>query len=528
MAKHTLAGLQGREDLQKLSVRAEGELREIVHDQATRLFGSYLGEAVKALTKADDRKTQDMGRSLKQHERDWVQAYIGQLENRLFLARADDEDEAAQDDRASVGLIAMAKALLLAETQYFKVIAEIDARLNRIRLIMDLQINSKALAPTGLHQAMLRTLDQMRWPASGRDQVFMSFERHFISKLEPLYQSVVECLREIGSEAAKLVVNTAMESAAPETPAEQRAKEKWMQPPDDQLEVDDTTAAMLTRLALEGDGDGYTDGLLAADLLALMDKRPLPGIAKERGWVPVQRTSLAGHFLNEVKSDPTVRNHEADKHESLRMPLVKSALADSSVFTDASHPLASLIDEHMTKAARHRLQNRQESEQMADSLHDILAMFDLAPDFVRESMSTAEPLEDAQIQRFYELQRKQAAQRREFVIGEAKRIVAEEIERSSFARDVPPPAQRFLTKVWAALMTQRLLKFGASDDRWNDSIDKMDQLIDMLESRNPKDKPPDEWVNLIKHMCDDLTKGGLPATQKAAVLKMLEAARKSP
>ncbi len=542
MASHTVASLQGREDLSALANSAREQLRTILREELRPLLASFVDKTADLLLKpasadhnpADTRKNSDLARKLKQNASIWCDTLQDQVEGRLFMV----EDATGQrklpeqNGSANASLIAVAKALLIAETRYFKKIAEIDARFNRVRLIMSLSVDNKAVAPTGLHQALEQTADKLDWPLAGRKVLYSSFEVHVIGNLERLYERMLQLFRNVGSEAAQMVVESTFDLSQIEDSAPagqgQDAPKNWMQPPGEITDVDGKTAAMLTRLALENDGEGYTDGLLAADLLALMDKRPLPGISYESGLISVQRTSLAGHFLNEVKADPLLSRDMDAQHEPLRMPLVKSAIADNSVFTDASHPLASLIDEHMTKAARHRLVNAEEAQEMQDSLARVLEMFDLSPDFVRESMAKAEPLKDEQIERFYALQRKQAAQRREFVISEARRVVARELERSTFARDVPAPAKRFLEKAWSALLTQRLLKYGASNPIWQDGIDKTDQLIDLLEARDPAAKPPQEWVELIRSMIDELVKGGLPAEQRGNILKMLEAARKTP
>ncbi len=536
MLNHTVAGTRTEPSLLDMAAQADAQLLSTVRAELGALFDHFVGATQaelasshgSALAANGSPKNKELARSLKQQAHDWQRSFMAQLEARLCAADADLDFQATPgNDRVSAGLMAMAKALLLAETQYFKLITEIDARLNRIRLILALHFDARVLGPTGLHQVLERSADEMGWSVANRRVLMNNFERHFVVGLEPLYLKLLAELKEIGSKAATWIVDH--QSVQPETAERKPARpSNWMQPPSDKHAVDSDTTAMLTHLALSNDGDGYTDGLLAADLLALMDRRPLPGLTQEQGQISVQKTGLAGHFLNQVKADPMVPQAQDAQHETLRMPLVKSALADSSVFTDATHPLASLIDEHMTRAARQRLIDPAQADQMSESLNEILSLFDLAPDFVRDSMASAVPLEDGQIARFYELQREQAAQRREFVISEAKLMVAEEVERSTFCRSVPAPARRFLSHTWGALLTQRLLKYGAAHGLWRDGIDKMDQLVDLLEARDPGQRPPKEWVALIRSMLGDLVQAGLPSEKRGQLIAVLEAARKTP
>ncbi|MGJ8670365.1 MAG: DUF1631 family protein [Oceanococcus sp.] len=538
------AALKGSPELDRLKSDALEQLRGLVARELSPVLTRFIEQTQVLLLRpdsadhnnADIRKNAEVARKMKQQAEQWKAGLLRHIEQRVFHAEAAPNfADHSETERANASLIAMAKALLIAETKYFKRIAEIDARMNRVRLIVDLGIDNKALAPTGLHQALVATADDMDWPRGARKLLYSSFEANVINQLDPLYDCLVEASRGIGREAAQLIVESTFDlSDLDETEQEQKAQQEprqWMSVPKEAhslpAAVDGKTTAMLTTLALQDEGEGYSDGLLAADLLALMDRRPLPGLTGESGDLSVQRTSLAGHFLNEVTADPMVDKTNKAQHEPLRMPLVKSAIADSTMFTDVSHPLSSLIDDHLTRAARHRLQNVEEAQEMEDSLGEVLSLFELAPDFVRESMSQVQPLQDDQIERFYELQRQQAGQRREFVINEAKRLVAEELERSCFARNVPAPAQRFLQKAWSALLTQRLLKFGASAAQWKAGIQKMDALIELLEERDPASRPTPDWVNLIKGMAEDLVKGGLPVDQRGNIIKMLEAARKT-
>lgn len=538
-------GLKSTPELDELKQTARQGLEQIVIDELGPVISRFIEQTQATLLRpdtashnpAETKRNAELARKLKQQAQEWHGHLLNQVRERVFAGAASDQDaEHAEAERANASLIAMAKALLIAETKYFKKIAEIDARMNRVRLIVDLGVDNKAIAPTGLHQALVATADDLKWPPQSRKLLYACFENHVVNQLETLYERLLVEVRRIGQRAAQLIVEstfdlTQLENDAESTQDLTEAPRQWMSPPKDAASipanVDGKTQAMLTRLALQDEGEGYSDGLLAADLLALMDRRPLPGLSQEDGDFSVQRTSLAGHFLNEVTADPLVDKSDVTQHEPLRMPLVKSAIADSTIFTDAAHPLAGLIDDHLTRAARHRLKDAAAAQEMEDQLSEVLSLFELAPDFVRESMSGVKPLEDDQIQRFYELQRQQAAQRRQFVINEAKRLVAEELERSCFARNVPAPAQRFLEKAWSALLTQRLLKFGASAPQWKAAIEKTDRLIEFLEERDRTAKPSPEWIALIKSMCDDLIAGGLPADQRGNIIKLLEAARQS-
>lgn len=505
-------------------------LRHHVELAVGELFDSFIDELGTALDgpagkNLDERTRSELTRLARVKKKDWTATFVAYIDQRLLGNTPAGDIADATHSAQSAQTIATAKALLLAETRYFKLITELDARLNRLRLMLAVPIYASGLAPVSLFQALTVTAKGISWPTRHDRPLFEAFDGRFICRLQPVYELLLAEIKRITTQAAQ----TAKPRPAPPPPPTARPKPaaERMQPPADQHQVDPQTAAMLNRFAVDSDGEGYTDGLLAADLLALMDHRPLPGISEEQLNINLQRMSLAGHYLNEVTVDPLVPADLRPEHESLRLPLVKSALVDASVFTADSHPLRSMIDELMLRSATLRLADDPESRRVTELLQEVLSQFDLAPDFVRDAMATSEPLEDSQVQRFFELQRQQAEQRKQFVINEAKRMVAEELERCSFGRDLPPHGKQFIDKAWSTLLTKRLLQHGASHDSWSDGLEQADLLVDMLESRDPEAPPSDAWKRLCTGLCDDLVEAGLPKEQRGKLLAMLEAARRT-
>jgi len=55
----------------------------------------------------------------------------------------------------------------------------------------------------------------------------------------------------------------------------------------------------------------------------------------------------------------------------------------------------------------------------------------------------------------------------------------------TFGRQVPEPLQDFLRLCWGPLLMKRLLDHGASDSRWSEDLDLLDQLIEQLDGRGP-------------------------------------------
>ena len=521
---------------QRLGIAAAEELRQAMRSQLSDLFTHFINQFPAAVTSAavntsnpkDQAALKELARTLPVNASRWVETFVEHVDVHLIGGtlpqRGHSEADGAQDS------VKIANIELRAEGRYQKLVMELDARVNRLRLMLYIPVYTKAVAPTGLCRSLQDTADAMNWPAPLRGLLFERFDALAIPALERVYRSLIETLTRIGTAALAASAQPAAQTGSPPPRPVPRPKKPAtaMAPPPDPLKVDPETLAMLQSLALKSDGAGYTDGLLAADLLALADHRPLPGVAQNQSWAPLQRMGLAGHFLNEATADPMVPEESASQHEMVRMPLVKSALSDESLFTATVHPLGSLVHEMLLKSATSRVTGNTETRRNAELLQDLLVHFNLAPEFVRLAMRNAQPIPETQIQRFFELQRQQAQERREFVILEAKRMVIRQLEQYTFGRATPEPAMKFLNRAWGPLLTKRLLQHGADHPLSKAGVALMDQLLDQLDVRLPNDPAPVEWLELSQTIRKALIAEGMAPEKVTVALASLEAARKTP
>lgn len=537
MARMDTQAAPESQQLQRLGVAAAEQLRKTVRDALVDVFGEFLRQlpgslnemAARAAAPSDRTALAELARALPPKAKAWVDTFAQRVDHQLIggvvaPANGDVDLPSGVDDS-----VALAGVELRAEERYQKLTTELDARFNRVRLMMYVPIYSKALAPAGLVRSLQDTADAMGWPPRHRRLLLEKFDAIVVPKLEKLYKALIATLTRIGMEVTKATAaGGSPKIAAPPAAPRIAQSPTTMQAPSDPRRLDADSIGMLQQLALKGDGDGYTDGLLAADLLALADGKPLPGVQQDQSWVPIQRISLAGHFLNIVIQDAMVPGDLKPQHESVRFPLMKSALTDDTLFTSRTHPLGTLINELLLKSATSRVTGNTETRRMADLLQQVLVQFDLAPEFVRQAMRGSRPIEESQIQRFFDLQRQQAQQRRDFVIAEAKRVVVKHLEQATFARDVPAPAIRFLNQAWGPLLTKRLLQHGAASQQWKEALAQMERLLDLLEARKPGEAPPAEWKPLLQAMGQALIGEGMPTPRVTESLRALDASRSMP
>lgn len=529
MNKKTVEGQTASPQLQRIGAGAADELRAVVRAALGGLFTGFMDHMRAALTqaaqavpnRAAQASSQQLTQQLASTAEGWSNGFLKHVDDQLVggLAGSRQESTRAQGGAEEVAVAGME---LRAEARYQAQIAELDVRLNRIRLMLYVPIYARALAPAGLFRSLHDTAEAQGWPVAQRLFLFKQFDAKVIPQLETLYRMLLDALKTIGAAAEKVAADNppAAEAAAPVIHAKPVADRDALTG-----KVDTATLAMLKACSLNTSGEGYSDGSLAADLLALADKRPLPGMTQQQCDVPLQRMELAGRFLNEVIADPLVPAELRPQHEAMRLPLIKSALADPTLFTEASHPLRSLVNEFMQKSALSRITNTPESRRMADLLKEVLENFNLAPDFVRQAMVKAEPIQKGQIQRFFEQQRQQAEQSRLAVISEAKRLVARELQRASFGPDVPAPAIKFLDNAWGPVATRQLLQYGAADEHWKGTLQLMEQIMAALETRQPDEPPTPEWKELMRGVTHTMQAEGMSKAAIKEALSGLEAAR---
>lgn len=541
----TVATPKGSNDSVPSGGVATEELRRVVRHSLSEMFSRFLRQLPGALNNsghsaAERQLRQELATEIPVNAHYWLTTFVAEVDARLLGRQvvANPTNSLASGTEETV---ALANLELRGEALHNRLFTEFDTQLNRVAKIVRLPFYSKALAPAGLYRALLDSADAIEWPVAQRRVLFEKFDELVITPLAPLYRALLDVLQRQGNEppatAAPASVDDAFEPGTATLPMPHRIDavaspaptlKPTPTPTQRPLTVDEKTRSMLQAQAQQASNDSYNDGSLAVDLLALVDRKPLPGTENDQTWAPLQRMSLAGQFLNDAVSDPVIPEALRSQHEAMRFPLMKSALADQSFFTAVTHPLRSLVNELMLKSATSRVTGNTETRRVSELLQQVLVQFDLAPDFVRQAMQTAQAIDEVHVRNFFELQKQQALQRREVVISEAKRLVIRELELHTFGREIPESVIRFLNTVWGPLLAKRLLINGVNHPQWKNAVGLMQQLLDHLDARPYGDPPSIAWPDLLDSLRHELTAAGLSTAQISAAMTPLEAAHRPP
>ncbi len=264
----------------------------------------------------------------------WISGLIRRVDANL-IGTADAAKIQARDKANSAGdELMLTRIELRAEAQFSELVVELSTRLDSIRRTVYFPVRTGALAPAGLCRALQDTATEMQCSSAHVRVLFGKFDEMVFPDLPRLYQRLTGALSDIemrAAEAASLLERETVRAASlrgdPALPSGVTAA-TFAKRAATAEELDAKTNNMLIQVAStpEKPGEPYSDRALASDLLTLQTPDPLPGadIQIEQRWIPLQRISLAGKFLNEVIADPLVAGSDlGPQHESVRFPLLK-------------------------------------------------------------------------------------------------------------------------------------------------------------------------------------------------------------
>lgn len=535
--------MQQAAHLKRLGLATAEELRKTVRSALTDLFAAFVQRLPADFTEmafaAGDLKVQhaygELAMLVAEKGAVWLESYVQRIDSAMVDGNVPLREAPATPAEHEAATI-VANAELRAESLHRKLVGEMDARVDRLRLLLFIPLHTRALAPATLVRTLQETAGAIGWPVSQRQPLFQKFEDMVVVQLGQLYESLIASLKVISTAATRAAqegpapAKAAAPPPPPPPPVPKPAPPPMVAPPVQRVapppQVDQNTVSMLKNFAdnaITAPGT-YTDGSLAADLLSMTGPQIIPTAESDQNWIPLQRMSLAGRFINDAISDALVPEDLRSQHESVRFPVVKSALADSTLFTAAAHPINSLVNDLMLKSATSRLTGNAEARRAVERLQQVLVQFDLAPEFVKEAMLNQAPIDEAQIQRFFEWKKEEAEARRQSILNEVRRLVMRQIEMATFGRNVPESVMKFLTSAWGPLLMKRLLNHGAEHEQWKEGLKLMEELIDEVDQPFP-DKDTEPWERLMKTLEAALVAIGMAAERVRASIDGLQAAR---
>ena len=245
------------------------------------------------------------------------------------------------------------------------------------------------------------------------------------------------------------------------------------------LYLDPHTKRLLQKIARTraDKSSGYSNADFAAELLRAEHLKLTEGHLGGLNRAVIQRLALLGRMFGAIARDPNLPVPFKQRFESLRFPLIKSSLADSTFFTQRVHPLRSIAEDLLRRAAESRMNGRGAEQQLLDVVQHVGEVFDLNADFVRPVLGHLPPLTAEVIDRFLaelDEDRKEGEINRYHSARDRVNLI---IESRMFGAELPPLLHILIRGDWSAVLIRRLLSQGPDSEAWRDGMDVLDGLL---------------------------------------------------
>jgi hypothetical protein len=332
-------------------------------------------------------------------------------------------------------------------------------------------------APERVQSALRNAIARAELPARTSDLVLEMLETGVFSHLDQVYRRVAERIEQYSLPGEGITFPIAANQPAPSstTPA---------------LHVDPYTKALLVEISqsretAEARRTGYTNAQLAAELLENIKAERNEGTVPVRGRAIIQRLALVGRMFGAVRLEARLPAKFHENFEALRFPVIKSALADSSFFSQRTHSLRLIAADLVQKGAQAFLCNGEDSRHLAELLDRHAGDFDLSAAFVRPALSGLRPLPSKVIDEFLADLQDEVESRANWARDRARKVAAAAIERRYMGKLIPYSVLPLINEYWMQVLAHRLLAQGHGGAAWDEGIECLDLLMEHALGDNP-------------------------------------------
>lgn len=243
-------------------------------------------------------------------------------------------------------------------------------------------------------------------------------------------------------------------------------------------------------------------------------------------WVDAaaQRIRMVGQMINGILADPLLPPAVHPLFESLRLPLIKSALADASFLSSHGHPVRALVQELATMAASSQVIGRSAVSRTQQLAREVQNQFDLSSHFVSVAMHEARCLSRDDEHHFDAECRAQEQQRRVEVLQRADNLVRVQVEEALLGTDLPDAIAALIEQAWAPMMRLRLLQNGREGVPYRGAVSRLEALVESFHCTGASKSGGVDPAATLRAMSRELNDAQLPQT---LLHRLMGAARKA-
>ena len=235
-----------------------------------------------------------------------------------------------------------------------------------------------------------------------------------------------------------------------------------------------------------------------------------------------QRLSLAGRMFDDILAEPMLPEPLRPAIEKLRYPVYRTALTDPNFFANQGHPLRRLLADLLEQAVSAQTSETAQS-QLRETLRAAAALQADTTGLRAESLASAQPVSDNEVEGFLRQMREQTRARREALLMRVRRQVSQELEVQTLGRAVPHPVMNLLRKGVGPLMAVRLLKHGRGSEAYRESHVLPERILHSLEFIPPPSlEELQSREELLSHIVGALADIGMGEDKIEALLNGLQ------
>ena len=448
------------------------------------------------------------------------------------------DDLALRESRAVEEMIAVSNMETKAENLYLQVLWEIDRRLEWLVESRAAPLSREALSPASICRAFQKGAESLEVELDIQLVIYKLFDRRVISDLAGFYNDALSLLIEHGVQPATIPALRRRQgsgSGGPGASSRRATQSGWSHAaagtsgkfdgPSSMSAADPHTIALLQQIAgqIERQMGGqfaassfpssasvpYGDADLANDLATAMQGRPIIGWADQQVHAYAQRTGLVGQMFNDLLENIELPESARHHFDLLRFSAIKSALKDSSFFTDARHPVRGLIAEMTTMAATARVSGSDSIARLEQLITAIRSQFEENAANLRAPQDSVEAVDDAIIERFIGEQEQRSRSQRKALVTRVREIVVAEFKLRTAGYQLPHSLRPLLFSGWSVIMAYYLTHHGAGSEAWDRGVKLLERIVHAVEPRDRQGLSSREIAVLSDDLRDSLLQVGI-------------------
>lgn len=201
----------------------------------------------------------------------------------------------------------------------------------------------------------------------------------------------------------------------------------------------------------------------------------------------VQAVEVVSRFFKDILSDSHITKPARTELARLKLPIVKTALADLNFFRDPQHPARAVMHELAGIGAMVRDTASPAYAQITSLVDRLIDNYGKGPQEFRRAAKELQKISAEEAKRFLREEKQFTEDRRKQAIDHAKEIVRETIDKIAGKQGLPEETKTFVYKLWAPYMAIQFLRHGSKSEAWKNSCDQLQAVIDLIRAKRSKD-----------------------------------------